>query len=518
MRKNGIIGIDRDLSEAVSEIIGVVLMISLVVIGIGMVSVIIIGQDTPVELPSLSMIPGTYESDLYLYHTGGDSLKRGEFYVRVDGVDYYADDLNIMDQDGTSNGGWESWGLGQSLKIVGKSDYSQILIISTRGGQGSIITGSGDYTVTPTTTGTGTPTSTVTSTPTSTVTATPTSTPAPVADFTSDVTSGVAPLEVSFTDLSTGGEPTSWVWIFGDGLTSTDPNPTHTYSGVGTYDVTLVVSNDGGSSQKTVEDMITVNTPSTPVADFSATPRNGYEPMEVSFTDLSTNGPASWSWNFGDGSTSALQNPSHNYTSDGIYTVSLTATNAGGGDTETKEGYITVLDSGSFLEDIDFSADPLDGLAPLTVSFTDQSTGIFMILPHSYYWEFGDGSTSTDQNPVHTYTAPGTYTVKMTVNIFLFGEYYKEKIDYVTVGAVPVADFSGSPREVVKKNPVTFTDDSTGTPTSWEWDFGDGITNTVQNPTHVYKSRGTYDVSLTVSNAYGTDSITEVGYITVTNN
>ncbi len=160
------------------------------------------------------------------------------------------------------------------------------------------------------------------------------------ANFTATPLNGTAPLEVQFTDTSTGGA-TQWSWTFGDGGTSNDRNPEHTYAAVGTYTVTLTATNAGGSDAEIKTGYITVTVPP-PVADFSAAPTSGTAPLTVPFTDASTNEPTSWSWTFGDGGTSTEQNPEHIYASAGTYTVSLTATNAGGSDTETKTNYITV--------------------------------------------------------------------------------------------------------------------------------------------------------------------------------
>ncbi len=142
-----------------------------------------------------------------------------------------------------------------------------------------------------------------------------------------------------------------------------------------------------------------------PVADFTATPTNGNAPLSVSFADVSTNTPTSWSWTFGDGYTSTIQNPSHVYNTAGTYTVALTATNAGGSDTNTKTGCISVLPPAPVA---DFTATPTTGPYPLTVAFTDTSTQG----PTAWQWTFGDGTTSTAQNPTHTY-ALGTYTVAL---------------------------------------------------------------------------------------------------------
>ncbi|UCG88703.1 MAG: PKD domain-containing protein, partial [Gemmatimonadota bacterium] len=163
----------------------------------------------------------------------------------------------------------------------------------------------------------------------------------PTADFSTSPTSGIAPLTVSFTDLS-AGDPTSWEWDFGDGATSSEQNPSHEYLTPGSYSVSLTAANVGGSDTETKPDCVTVLPPPPPTAGFSATPTTGIVPLTASFTDLSDGDPISWLWHLGDGSTSVEQNPSHEYEKAGSYTVSLTATNAGGSDTETKTHYIVV--------------------------------------------------------------------------------------------------------------------------------------------------------------------------------
>lgn len=148
-------------------------------------------------------------------------------------------------------------------------------------------------------------------------------------------------------------------------------------------------------------------TPETPVADFSADVTSGQTPLTVNFTDLSTNTPTSWAWDFGDGGTSTDQNPTHIYSTVGIYTVTLTATNVAGSDPETKVDYIT-----AGIVTADFSGTPLSGTEPLTVSFTDLSAGP----PDTWLWDFGDGESSTVQNPVHVYSTSGSYTVSLTAS------------------------------------------------------------------------------------------------------
>jgi PKD repeat protein len=174
---------------------------------------------------------------------------------------------------------------------------------------------------------------------------------------------------------------------------------------------------------------VTLSCPAAPVANFTGTPLSGAAPLTVAFTDTSTNTPTSWAWTFGDGGASTVKNPSHVYSTQGTYTVSLTATNSSGSDSETKTNYITV-------------------------------------------------------------TAP----------------------------QAPVAAFTGSPTSVAVGGSVTFTDQSTNTPTSWAWTFEGGTpaTSTVKNPVVTYSTAGTYDVTLIATNAQGSNTLTKTNYITVT--
>lgn len=162
---------------------------------------------------------------------------------------------------------------------------------------------------------------------------------ATTADFSATPTSGVASLSVSFTNLATGAYDTV-EWVFGDGGTSTETNPTHVYAEPGMYDVSLTVSGPGGTDAETKLDYITVYTPVQ--ADFTAIPVDGLAPLEVVFTNASTGDISTYEWGFGDGTTSAEQNPTHTYTTEGIYTVSLTVDGLGGSSTVTKTEYVTV--------------------------------------------------------------------------------------------------------------------------------------------------------------------------------
>ncbi len=217
------------------------------------------------------------------------------------------------------------------------------------------------------------------------------------------------------------------------------------------------------------------------MANFSGTPTIGAPPLAVSFTDTSTGSPTAWSWNFGDTYTSTAQNPSHTYTAVNQYTVALTAYNQYGNNTNTKSNYINVGNPPV----ANFSGTPTIGAPPLAVTFTDSSTNS----PTAWSWSFGDTNTSTVQNPSHTYSTRGSYTVALTATN-QYGNNTNTKSNYINVGNPPVANFSGTPTTGNKPLSVTFTDSSTNSPTAWSWNFGDSTTSTAQNPSHSYTSAG----------------------------
>jgi PKD repeat protein len=335
--------------------------------------------------------------------------------------------------------------------------------------------------------------------------------PEPKAAFNAHPKSGDAPLTVSFTDRSTG-QPDRWLWEFGDGQSSTEQNAVYTYHSPGTYQVLLTIWNSRGSSK--AADTITVTKAlERPIASFVGVPTSGKAPLTVMFTDTSTGGaPDTWQWDFGDGSTSSVQNPSYTYTKDGEYTVRLTVSNAAGSSEAIKEFYILVSPAGH-APIAQFRAAPTTGTAPLHVAFTDLSTGN----PTSWSWTFGDGATSTERHPEHVYTAPGTYTITLTARNE-FGESTAQRENYITVHPdLPdlKASFMGEPTSGMAALTVKFTDLSVGGPKTWLWNFGDGDTSTEQNPVHVYRDPGTYTVYLTVTRDGAQDVIAKYNYITV---
>ncbi len=211
------------------------------------------------------------------------------------------------------------------------------------------------------------------------------------------------------------GTIVGYSWDFGDGGTSTAANPNYTYSAGGTFNVTLTVTDDqGATGSNSTTATVTVPNTNPPTADFSGSPVSGNAPLTVSFTDLSTNGPTSWSWDFGDGGTSTAQNPSHTYSA-GTYDVSMTATNANGSNTMTKVAYITSNTPPPNQAPTANANGPYSGQANSAVSFSSAGSSDPDGSIAGYSWDFGDGGTSTAANPNYTYGAAGTYNVTLTV-------------------------------------------------------------------------------------------------------
>ncbi|WP_292381693.1 PKD domain-containing protein [Methanosarcina sp. UBA289] len=332
---------------------------------------------------------------------------------------------------------------------------------------------------------------------------------APVTSFSASPTSGSMPLTVSFTDQSTE-LPIAWRWTFGDGNTSTEKNPVHKYNKSGRYTVTLTASNANGSDVLTKSSNIVVSSVlAAPVTSFSASSTSGKAPLTVDFTDQSTGLPTSWKWTFGDGNNSTEKNPVHKYNKSGLYSVTLTASNANGSNALTKKSYIAV--SGVLnTPATSFSASSTSGKVPLNVSFTDQSTGS----PTAWTWTFGDGNTSTEKNPVHTYNKSGLYSVTLTASN-ANGSNVLTKTGYIAVSNSLVASFTAFPISGPAPLNVSFTDNSTGSPTSWKWAFGDGNNSTEKNLVYVYNETGRYTVSLTVDNPESSSTETRSRYIVV---
>jgi PKD repeat protein len=238
-----------------------------------------------------------------------------------------------------------------------------------------------------------------------------------------------------------------------------------------------------------------------PTASFTYSPSSPTTDETIQFTDQSTDPDGSivsWSWDFGDGTTSTLQNPAYRYLSGGTYTVTLTVTDNGGATDNTSQPIVVNQPpTASFVHSPEYPT------TDNTIQFTDQSTDPDGTIA-SWSWDFGDGTTSTSQNPTHRYSSGGTYTVTLTVTDG--GGATDNTSRPIVVNQPPTASFVHSPKYPTTDNLIQFTDQSTdpdGTVASWSWDFGDGTTSTLRNPTHRYSDEGTYAVTLTVTDDDG---------------
>ena len=331
---------------------------------------------------------------------------------------------------------------------------------------------------------------------------------APTVGFTSSTRSGCTPLTVQFSDTSIAAAGTinnSWSWDFGNGQTSTQPNPLVTFNTPGSYTISLKVTNDKGCSRTISRaNYITVTQGVVPSFTYSnATVCSA--PASINFTNTSTGpGTLTYLWKFGDGNTSTAPNPTHTYNTNGTFTATLITTSSAGCVDSITRSPITI---GGITTQ--FNA-PTDVCIGSSASFTNNSTPA----PVSSFWNFGDGNTSTAGNPTHTYAAPGAYLIK------LYNTYTNcidSSLRILFVRPKPTANFSAPVRTKCEPNLlVNFQDLSTGNPTSWEWDFGDGNTSTLQNPAHNYTLYGNFTVRLIVTNQFGCkDTLTLPNYINI---
>ena len=215
----------------------------------------------------------------------------------------------------------------------------------------------------------------------------------------------------------------------------------------------------------------------------------------VNITNLTNPGPWVYIWDFGDGSTSSDPDPgSHTYDLYGQYAISLTVIN--GVCIETHSELITINPIPPI---VDFDYDPEFGCKPLTVNFTNLSE---FVDPESYFWDFGDGATSTEINPSHTYVSTGTYSVSLRASNPL-DTLVEFKPLIIEVFDLPVASFDVRPNPVfIPDEEVQFRNTSLGA-VSYLWDFGDGTTSTEHSPLHLYTREGIYTVRLIATNEYG---------------
>ncbi len=316
--------------------------------------------------------------------------------------------------------------------------------------------------------------------------------PLPIANFNNNIACFGNPTK--FIDLSTsnGGNLNSWHWDFGDGNSSNQQNPQHTYSDFGYFPVTLTVTDINSCINDTTKTIIVDSLP-IPSFTWTATCTQGI----INFTNTSNGNGSniiSYFWDFDDGSTSNVENPIHYYFNNGNYNVSLTVNNDRG-----CSDSIDILVSVNEGLNLDFYASD--------ICFGESMYFYYNLInpyvqPVTWLWSFGDGTYSTDPQPIHFYQQPGTYNVLLTVTDNLGCDFTISH--QVTVFASPLANFSANIAQI--GSPTIFSDLSTTTNGNlilWQWDFGDGSTSNQQNPQHFYNNAGNYLVTLIVINNFG---------------
>jgi PKD repeat protein len=300
---------------------------------------------------------------------------------------------------------------------------------------------------------------------------------------------------VYFTDNSSG-MVTNWMWSFGDGMYSKDQNAKHTYIKGGVYNVCLSVKDSINKLNATACQPVQINNSDTVMlrADYGFFVDNATK--TVKFSDKSRGNITNWYWKFGDGKMDTIQNPSHVYTKGGSYEVCLMIYNKVNKDQSNFCQKVDVIEANQILLAANFSyfVDPVTN----KVTFTNQSVGNVSAL----YWDFGDGETSADQNPVHTFKSAGLYNVCLKIYDADKG-IASDKCVQVQINtdmqvAPLIANFSFFVNAAT--NQVFFKDRSLGSPSAWYWSFGDNNIDTVASPVHTFLKGGVYNICLKVYN------------------
>jgi len=319
------------------------------------------------------------------------------------------------------------------------------------------------------------------------------------------VDTGCGPLEVAFTNGATG-DGLEYLWNFGGLSSSTEqdpapfvfpPDPQESIS----YTVSLTATNTCGSATATSP----VTVIPVPTAVFGPNVNTHCSFADVPFGNASFGQPDTFEWDFGDGGTSTLPGPivTHAFLSGADpteFTITLVASNVCGSDTAQQTITVVPNEVTSF-----FNTDPIQGCGPLTVDLTQFSTG-----DTAWVWDFGDGNTSLEYEPTHTFAQPGSYTIEL----FSYGCGFDTYSTEVTVFPGPEVAFSSSPAAVCVNEPFTFTNLTPGV-TGVVWDFGDGNTSTLSVVEHAFAASGTYPVTLTATGALNGCSASITQQVTV---
>ncbi len=323
--------------------------------------------------------------------------------------------------------------------------------------------------------------------------------PNPVTDFTVLPVDGCNPTTVNFTDATSifSGSVVNWYWDLGNGTLDSAQNTATMYTAVGQYDVRLItVSNHGCLDTLLLVDTVTIYPIPNPIFDLDTFACTG---QDVFFTNMSTGNNLTYSWDFGDGNTSTVFEPIHQYTTEGMFTVCLTVTSSDGCDSTLCKTVTIANPVANFTSNTQYVACPGD-----SISFTNQSANAV-----SWFWSFGDGNTSILQNPTHAYTTTGFYDVQLIITSLSGCQDTILQPAYIEVGG-PVGNFTFTPKQGCAAVTATFVGILTeNSVTQYHWNFGNGdsATHTISTPIdsfeYIYTTAGTFFPTLTLEDSTG---------------
>ncbi len=318
--------------------------------------------------------------------------------------------------------------------------------------------------------------------------------PAPQVSYTTNINATCPGSAIQFTNTSVNGVAgaATYLWNFGDGNSDNVPNPLHTFTLPGTYNITFQVTNNAGCSKTKLDtNRILIYTP--PSGTFSANATQFCNaPQTINFTSAITgSGPFTYAWNFGDNTTGLGATTSHTYTSNGVYTVKLEVTDVNGcKDTIINPNFINLSSPQA-----QFSA-PTSACRLAPVTFTNTTNTAIT----GFVWLFGDGDTAMQYSPTHTYLNAGTYTVRL---VAINGACTDTVSHTITINPKPVANFTvATTGTCPAPQTISFVNTSSNA-SSYVWSFGDGTQSTLQTPSHLYTSDSFYTVKLIASNSFG---------------
>ena len=322
----------------------------------------------------------------------------------------------------------------------------------------------------------------------------------PTADFTFDRNTIDVGESVTFTSRSTGA-PESLQWDFGDGSGDLGEVVSHTFDEVGTFTVTLTASNEAGSTTNSTDVMVlsAIGPPEAVIGELASDIVSG---QLVTLRSESLNSPTQFSWDFGDGTQGTGETVRHVWEDPGTYRVRLEVSNSEGIDSTFVDVEVTRRVDPPISR---FTQTAVEVVVDEVVTFTDLSTN----QPTSLEWDFGDGTTRRGEMVNKRWSEPGTYRVTLDASNEAGSDRSSVRITVVEIVDPPSASFSVSATVVATGQAISFTDQSTDTPTNWDWSFGDGATSRAQSPAHAYAEPGTYEVELRVSNEGGSSTASQ---------